>query len=301
MMNTLSKLLINYREHKRLTQQELVSELSQYSKDFKNINTVTISRWETGTTAPSISKKQKLLHFFAQTDCFYSDTDCYYTMLSAYAELYEPLSTVFTKNYQYLIGNFPELELNNSHIHPLMTFSERKAHMEHIVDIETATNAPGYYTITPIQLEALCRHPSTFAIICERKRQHLGHFVMFKIKNSVAESVVRHKRNKYTLGVQDFCGPNEKGTFYVHALYGKNPKIAALLNVHAYIHLFKNMKTVDNVMIFSSRKDGILLTKDYGIELIAQGRDEKYGFDWHGLMSPVEDILFSDTVVKLVF
>jgi hypothetical protein len=55
------------------------------------------------------------------------------------------------------------------------------------------------------------------------------------------------------------------------------------------------------VLIFSSRKDGVLLTRDYGIELIDSGIDETFGFKWHGLMSPVEDILFSDTVVKLIF
>jgi hypothetical protein len=61
------------------------------------------------------------------------------------------------------------------------------------------------------------------------------------------------------------------------------------------------MKTTDNVLIFSSRKDGVLLTRDYGIELIDSGIDETFGFKWHGLMSPVEDILLSDTVVKIIF
>ena len=300
-MNTISELLVGYRETYGLTQQELVRILSRYSDDFKNLNTVTVSRWETGATSPSISKKKKLLHFFASGDCLHSDTVCFRTMLHAYERLYQPLSSVFTRNYQYLIGNFPEFELDNSHIHALTQFTDKKAHIEHIVDIETITNVPDYYTLNPLQLEALCHHPSSFAIVCERKKQHLGHFVMFKLKNDVAESIVRHERNEYTLTIKDFCGQNEHGTFYVHALYGKNPKIAALLNVHAYIHLFKHMKTADNVMIFSSRKDGVLLTKDYGIELVAKGRDENYGFDWHGLMSPVEDILFSDTVVKLIF
>jgi hypothetical protein len=123
---------------------------------------------------------------------------------------------------------------------------------------------------------------------------------MFKLKNSVAQEIVHHRMNEHEIGVTDLCGVNEKGTYYVHALYGKNPRIAALLNVHAYLHLFEHMYTTDNVMIFSSRKDGVLLTKDYGIELIAKGHDETYGFDWHGLMSPVKEILFSDTVVKLI-
>ncbi len=125
--------------------------------------------------------------------------------------------------------------------------------------------------------------------------------IMFKIKNEVAEEIALHKRSEFDLKESDFCSVHEKGTYYVHALYGRSPKIAAMLNVKAYLHLLEHMQNTDNVMIFSSRTDGVLLTKDYGIEIIAQGEDEEYGFDWYGMMSPVEDILFSDTVLKLVF
>jgi|GEM_PF-5167493 len=300
-MNTISELLVNYRAHYALTQQNLVERLSTYCEEFRHINTVTVSRWETGATSPSLKKKKHLLHFLAKEGCFRPDTECYHIFKRAYGRLYTPLSGIFTRNYQYLIGNFPEFKLDESHIHHLNTFEERDAHIEHIIDIETATNVPGYYSLGPNQLKKLCEHPSSFAIVCERKRQHLGHFVMFKIKNSVAEKIVRHHRNEYGITFEDLCAPTQKGTYYVHALYGKNPKIAALLNVQAYLHLFEQMQAVENVMIFSSRKDGMLLTRDYGIELIDKGKDSVYGFEWHGLMSPVEDILFSDTIVKLIF
>jgi len=300
-VNTISELLISYREAFGLTQKDLVEKLVDYSSDFKNLNTVTVSRWETGTTSPSTNKKKRLLHFFASGTCLHKNTKCHDVVEGAYKQLYGPLSEVFTRNYQYLIGNFPEFEINDSHIYSLMTFSDKKAHIEHIIDIETVTNVPGYYSLTPMQLESLCNHPSSFAVVCARKKQHLGHFVMFKIKNSVAEEVVHHRKYEHRISMEDLCGPNEKGTYYVHGLYGKNPKIAALLNVYAYLYLFEHMRTTDNVLIFSSRKDGVLLTKDYGIKLIDSGVDESYRFKWHGLMSPVEDILFSDTVVKLIF
>ena len=138
-------------------------------------------------------------------------------------------------------------------------------------------------------------------MVCERKQQHLGHFVMLKLKTNVAEDIAYHRRSELSLSEEDFCAPSEKGTYYVHALYGCNPKIAALLNVKAYLYLFDHMEYIDKLMIFSSRTDGMLLTKDYGIREVASGKDETYGFEWHGMLSPVEDILFSDTVLKLVF
>jgi len=279
----------------------MVDLISAYSTQFSALNTVTLSRWETGTTNPTHTKKKTLLHFLASTKCFSYSPACHTLMMETYEELYEPLSTVFTRNYQYLIGNFPEFKVDFSSLQMLNDFEHKEEHLEHIVDIETVTNVEGYYSVEQNRLKALCEHPSSFAVICERKRQHLGHFIMFKIKNSVAENIVYHRRNEYTLTLDDLCDVKEHGTYYVHALYGKNPRIAALLNVKAYLYLFENIQYVDNVAIFSSRKDGVLLTKDYGIELVAKGKDETFGYVWHGLLSPVEDILFSDTVVKLIF
>jgi len=300
-VTTIGKLLNKYREHHNLTQQELAQQLSAYCYDFKNLNSVTISRWETGTTTPGCNKKQQLLHFLVSTQCFHRISECYEIAKSAYESLFAPLSKLFNRNYQYLIGNFPEFKIDHSNIHPLTEFPNKSEHYEHIIDIETATNVEGYYSVTKERLRTLCEHPSSFSIICERKKQHLGHFVMFKVKNDVAEEIVHHKRKEYTVTPADLCRPDEKGTYYIHALYGKNPSIAAWLNVYAYLHLFEHIEHIDNVMIFSSRKDGPQLTKDYGIELIKKGYNDFFGFEWHGFMSPVEKILFSDMVVKRIF
>ncbi len=300
-MNAISDLLVQYREYAGLTQKALVETLSTYSDEFKNLNTVTMSRWETGTTTPSLYKKKLLLHFFANSKCLSSDGACHDIIQEAYEKLYEPLSTVFTRNYQYLIGNLPEQRIGQHTLQNLKIFPQREEYIEHIIDIETATNATNYYAITPTILRQWCSIPSTFCVIAERKKQHLGHFIMLKLKNHVAEEIAHHKRNEFDISSNDFCDIRENGTYYIHALYGRSPKIAAELNVKAYLHLFENLKYTDNVMIFSTRTDGILLTKDYGIEIIDSGEDDEYGFKWYGMLSPIEDILFSDTVLKLVF
>jgi transcriptional regulator with XRE-family HTH domain len=300
-LNPISDVLVQYREYAGLTQKSLVETLSTYNNEFKNLNTVTMSRWETGTTTPSLHKKKLLLHFFANTQCLTSDGACHDIVHEAYERLYEPLSTVFTKNYQSLIGNLPEQRIGQHKLENLKVFPQKDEHIEHILDIEKATNATNYYAVKPTLLTQWCNYPSTFCIVAERKKQHLGHFVMLKLKNHVAEEIAHHKRSEFDLNNNDFCDVNESGTYYVHALYGRSPKIAAELNVKAYLHLFDHLKHIDNVMIFSTRTDGVLLTKDYGIQEVAHGVDEEYEFEWHGMLSPVEDILFSDTVLKLVF
>ena len=299
-MNTISALLSEYRKYQNLTQQSLVDELLHYSDEFKSLNTVTLSRWETGTTSPSLKKKRILLKFITATRCK-DDDACYDIVKKLYENLQQPISTIFTRNYQYLIGNIPEQKTEEYTIHSLSDDAYAGDYLGHIVDIEKASQAEGYYTTTPDTLKEWCSHPASFAIICERKRQHLGHFILLKLKNSVAEDIAYYKRDKRFLTQEDFCDVNEKGTYYVHAFYGSSPKIAAMLNVQAYLHLFERKEHTDNMMILSTRKDGVLLTKDYGIKMVAKGKDKEYGFNWHGMLSPVEDVLFSDTVLKLIF
>jgi transcriptional regulator with XRE-family HTH domain len=299
-LNPISRLLYAYRKTYHLTQKDLVEKLSQYANELKALNTVTLSRWETGTTTPSLHKKRLLLHFLAKNGCF-SDGECHNIAREQYENLLGPLSTVFTQNYQYLIGNLPEHRVGEYSLYDLKAFTEKEEHIEHIIDIEVATNSTGYYTLTLEKLLEWCEHPSSFSVIIERKKQHLGHFIMLKIKNSVAQEIAHYRRSEFSLTREDFCNVDEHGTYYVHALYGRSPKIAALLNVEAYLHLFEHMDTVDNVMIFSSRSDGVLLTRDYGIKEVAHGEDEQYEFEWHGMLSPAEDILFSDTIIKLIF
>jgi len=300
-LNPISDLLVQYREYTKITQKELVEKLSTYSENFKNLNTVTVSRWETGTTMPSLKKKKSLLNFFSSSECLTSNNECRDIIYEAYERLYEPLSTVFTRQYQYLIGNLPEHRTGQHKVEDLKHFSQKEEHIEHIIDIEVATNATNYYSVTQSILTQWCTHPSTFCVVAERKKQHLGHFIMLKLKNDVAEEIAHHRRSEFDLTSSDFCDVNESGTYYVHALYGRSPKIAAELNVKAYLHLFENLKYIDKVMIFSTRVDGVLLTKDYGIEIVDSGEDDEHGFKWYGMLSPVEDILFSDTVLKLVF
>ena len=300
-MNRISPLLTAYRKFHKQTQKDLVNKLSQYSNHFKALNTVTLSRWETGTTSPSLNKKKLLLHFFANSKCLTYDATSHNIMNKAYESLYEPLSTIFSREYQYLIGNLPEHRTGQHTLEDLKSFFQKEEHIEHIIDIETATNATNYYSLTPSVLREWCALSSAFCIVAERKKQHLGHFIMLKLKNHVAEEIAHNKRSEFDLSTNDFCNLDEHGTYYVHGLYGRSPKIAAELNVKAYLHLFKHMNTIDNLMIFSSRADGMLLTQDYGIKEVAHGIDEEYEFEWHGMLSPIEDILFSDKVVKLIF
>ena len=303
-MSVIGKLLVLIRQEQGLTQEELVIKLAFASSVFNSLNTVTLSRWETGTTSTSYKKKRGLLKIFTANGWLRSGP-CHNYVRERFEYLCRPLTAVLEHNYESLVANVPTLKvgLDEYNIHSLQSAKVncKKHHFDNIIDIEDASNPTGYYTVTPESLQKLCSHKSSFAIVCERKTQHLGHFLMFKVKNDVARDLTHNRINEHSITNEHCCGATVKGCYYIHALYGVNPTIAALLNSKAYIYLFDNMSGIDNIVIFSSRKDGLRLAKAYGIKTVAKGRNRKCNFTWHGMESPVEDILFSDTVLRLVF
>jgi transcriptional regulator with XRE-family HTH domain len=303
-MNVIGKLLCCIRQSQNFTQEELVSDLAASSLIFESLNSVTLSRWETGKTSTSYSKKRELLKIFSRKGWLQKGL-CHDFVRNRFENMCQCLTVIFDHNYQSLIANVPTLKIGMDEydLHNLQkkNINNKLYHFENIIDIEIASNPKEYYSATPESLQSLCSHRNSFSIICERRRQHLGHFLMFKLENDIAQNLIHNKISEFAITTNHLCKNNENGSYYIHALYGVNPTIAALVNSKAYLYMFDNMTSIDNVVILSSRKDGLRLAKAYGIRTVAKGKNKKYNFIWHGMDSPVEDILFSDTVLRLIF
>ncbi len=300
-MTTIGKFLRLVRQEHGFTQEKFAERLALSGKNFEALNAVTLSRWETGTTLPSYKKRRELLKFCVHRG-YMEKGPCHDFVRSRFEHLAAPLAGIFQHNYQTLIANVPSLRipLEEYRLRDLQREQELLRY-EHITDVEEASNPPGYYTVPPQGLQKLCRHPASFGLLCERKQQHLGHFVMFKLKSEAARRLVHHRLDENLVSEDDLCSGEERGSYYIHALYGVNPTIAALVNARAYLYLFDNMAAIETISIFSSRADGRRLARAYGIKTVAHGRHKGCGFTWYGMQSPMEDILFSDTVLKLIF
>ena len=282
-MKTISRLLQHYRTIHELTQTQLVEELQKYSERFESLTIVTLSRWETETTRPGVKKKQALLKFLFSKGCF-NDPTCKALIRERYAYLQEGLEKSFDRQFKHLIGNFPESDAFEYSISPLKYHPNRESYYNLIVQIEQASNPEGcLYRATPQILVEWCEHPASFAILLESHRQHAGHYIFLKLKNSVAKEV------------------GTKGAYLILTLFARSRKVAALLNIEHYYHLIYHMNTIDNIAIFSHREDTVPMTRDCGIHLMASGIDEEEGYQWYGLSVPLEDILFTDTVVGAIY
>ncbi|HHO65948.1 MAG TPA: XRE family transcriptional regulator [Epsilonproteobacteria bacterium] len=300
-MKIIAKLLRQYRDLQDLTQMELVNALIEYSDKFNGLNIVTLSRWETETTKPGLKKRQTLLKFLFSKGCF-ANTTCRNMIKERYGYLQEDLEKTFDRQFKHLIGNFPESDSFEYTIHTLKDHPEKALYFELIVEIEQASHPTDcLYNATPQILEKWCEHPASFAIVCESRRQHAGHYILLKLKSSVADDIVHHQRSLFSITMDDFCDVEEKGTYLALTLFSRSGKVAALLNIEHYIHLIEQMNHIEKIVIFSRREDAVPMTKDYGIHLVASGTDEKEGYQWYGLSAPLEDILFADTVVEAIY
>ena len=299
-MNFFGQLLYTYRDTHRLTQEQCVSDMMHFSDTFSKLNTVTFSRWETGSTSPGTPKKQQVLKYLFSKG-FFNDREVKAMLKERYTNFEAYLEKAFRKQYRSMIGNFPEQHQSERTLYHLNNYKYKQKHLEHIINIGASMTVEGYYTLSVEQLEAWCSYPSTFAIVSDYHGQHAGHYIILKIKNDVAEDIAFHRKSPLTLSKNDFCAVEEKGTCFVFTFYARSPKIAAWLIVEHYRYFVQNSEFIDNVMIYTTRDDTMLATKNYGIKIVQSGKDPEYGVNWVGMLSPLEDILFSSKVVGEIY
>ena len=300
-MKIISDLLRRYRKLNTLTQSNLIDELINFSEFFSALNIVTLSRWENERTIPGLKKKQLLLKFLYSKNCF-KDNTCRVRIKERYTHLQETLEQIFDIHFKHLIGNFPDADTYQYNIHTLKAYQDKQSYFEHIIRFEKGSNPKTVpYTITAATLEAWCDHPATFAIVCEANGQHAGHYILIKLKNSVADDILYRRRTIYELGLDDFCDTQKNGTYLSLTLFARSAKVAALLNIQHYLHLIDHMSTVDKIALSGIREDIVTMTKEYGVQLVARGEDKKNNYRWYSLSAPLEDILFSDTLVEAIY
>ena len=300
-MNIIGELLYAYRKEYGLTQNELVEALSAFSTDLQKLNTVTLSRWETGTTSPGPGKKKALLTFISTCKDLTLSPILYPMIQERYKKLSDATMSALPGANAFLLGNLPAFDDTHDCIHDLHDRTWQDAFLGHIIDVEKSAHSPGYCRLSRERMEQYLQKPSTFAIVCARRNQYLGHFVMLKIRPKTAIDIAHGQRSKYDIRPEELCSKEEMGSYLMQAIYASNPKYAMLMRTDAYLFLLDNMRTIKDFLIFSTRTDGETMRKSYGIAQVATGEDEHYGFKWFGLLSPIEDILFSDTVIKLIF
>jgi len=298
-LNIISKLLLTYRDISHLTQKELSAELFFFSDAFEAVNAVTLSRWETGVTVPAKQRKVLLLKFILSKGCA-KEEKCLDLFIELYKNIQKPLEDTLSLQLKHMIGNFPESREGEYTLHQLRDTKDTTNHLDILIQIEKSMSTAGTYKVSESQIDKWCSYLASFACLCEQNGQYAGHHILLKLKTAVADEIIHHKREVTTLDENDFCSQKEKGTYLFFAFYGRSPKVTALLSVEHYLFLLENTPYIDNIAIYSTREDIETLLQGYGVAHVATGKDEKHNVTWHGFSAPVEEVLFSSSVLQAI-
>jgi len=299
-MTAYSQLLRLCRERGNLTQKEFVLQLSLFSKHFKDLNPVTLSRWETGVTSPSLEKKKTLLQYILKHGDLDDDV-CYNHIVDMLKSLVIPLREKLNRQCEEIVGTLPvfKVDYDQYNFISLEYYSDLK--LSYIVDIELANHPDHYYKLELSRLREWSAHKSSLCLGCELDGEHVGHIMLLKVSLDLAQKVIQNEQSVFSITSDDLLSLEEDGTYLVHTIFGINTEIVAMLSVKAMLFLLEQRKKITNIAALIMRKDDKTLSMFYGSRVVAQGFDKTYGYKWYGTLTPFSEILFSNTVVKMIF
>lgn len=298
-MHSYSELLQICRQKANLTQKELVEQLSQFSNDFIDLNTVTLSRWERGVASPSFQRKKTLFHYLYQQG-FLDDKECMHYFEESFQDLKQPLALQLDHKYDGLIGNLPSFKVSAEKYLciPMKRYTDEK--LRYTLDIEKANHSRDDYILKHSRLKEWCNFESSFCLGCELDGEHIGHTVMLKVSTETATAVIHHQKSIFSLTKDDLLSSDEKGTYIIHSLYGINAEIMAMLTIRTLLFILENRNKIENIATFITRKDNLKLMHLFGHRVIKKGSDSDGNYIWYTTLTPPEEILFSDMVIKMI-
>jgi len=299
-MQLFGELLKICREEHGLTQKAFVERLSLFSPLFFGLNTVTLSRWETGTTFPGLKKRQALLRYIC-SHRYLEHKQCMKYIYQAYEKLQTPFNEILDHKFPNIIGHFAPFKIDPDRYNFTHVSDYSYEKLCYLIDLERSNHPDNYYDLDIDMLQRWCEYESTLCLGCEIDGEHVGHFLLLKISSETAESIITNRKSVFSLKREDFIPSKEVGIYLVHTFFAVNSEVMAMLCVKALLFLLEERDVIENIVSFLTRNEGVELMRMFGHRIVEEGYDASGNFQWHGTKSTIEEILFSDIVVQNLF
>ncbi len=286
------------RERYDLTQEQLVQELYNTDEEFSGLNTGTLSRWERGSTRPSLSRQVSIIKLFKKYSnhffpCFYDQEN-----------VEDELCRVCIKN---LIGNSKEHILK----FPTKVFtvddikvSHMRSHEDMGLMLKMSLSimsgiTSNYFQIDMNHLKSWALHPSSLFVLAEYEGQFLGMLFALRLKPDIFKKIIAFEMYLHEINENDFASFEEKACSLPMGFFAYNEKTASLLFLRYYAHLIANQDMIIEVgtttVLDGGRKivEAMHLTHRNDLKVEA-GTVSAYS-------APLEDVLINEDVVKMIF
>ncbi len=286
------------RINNNFTQEELVQELYSFSDIFTGLDSRTLSRWEQGSTKPSVVKQVLIVRFFQNfsTDVF----PCFSSSNNAEEEICK-------RGIKNLIGQSKEHIVN----FPSNIFSTGDIDISHVRshnDLDLLLQMPqsilsgradNYFQITVQHLKEWALHPSNLFLLAQSNDTFVGMFFSIRLKPAVFKKLLSFKIKLRDVSHDDFASFQEKACNFPVAIFAYNEKVASLLYIRYYAHLISNQDTIIEVgttpLLQGAKK---LLEKMHCHHIDDKEIDGRILASYS---APLEDILINEDVLKMIF
>ena len=284
------------------TQDQLVNALYRYdSHHFKNLDSVTLSRWERNTTKPNTLKQLSIIKYFQKQIKEALPCWNHYSI----DEVEHLICTVGMKNIlgksQQLILNFPAelMQMDDLKVYPVRNMEKSHKLFEINMDFHKSTNER-YTQISLEQFEKWSQHPSSFFIACEYKEDFAGLFFCIRLKVKVFEKLKKFQIQKCDIEESDFAKNDEVGAVYMLSFYALNYKVATMLFVRYYAYLIARQNKIEQIGVTTALPEVKKAVENMNLELV----NKKYFTNGKSLVfysQSLDKVLATDYVVKMIF
>ena len=283
-----------------ITQEELVNDLYAFNDIFTGLDIGTLSRWERGSSKPSMERQVEFVKYFQSHSgklfsCFEeTETD----------SIEDKLCQVGINN---LIGKSKEHIMN----FPLSSFMvgdisitnlrasddiERALEMPNTLMKNFTHNSPNF---TESTLKKWALNPSNLFLISEINHQFYGMFFNLRLKPDVFDKIMNFETTVFHISDDDFATFEEMGSNYPLMFFANNEKVASLLFIRYYAHLIANQDNIKEIGSTPLRESGKRLVEKMNLQhfkekTIPTGTISAY-------RASLEDVLLNEAVLKMVF
>ena len=245
------------REHSKLTQEQLVSDLYSYDiESFEGLDTSTLSKWERSITKPKLSKQVNILKYFQEKTGVALPCWGNYTV----TETEELICKVGMQN---LLGKSKELVLNFPSkmigAGDLIVSQLRNSEMiDKVIDINIDLDRGFNHKFTelfPVHFKEWALHPSNSFFVCEYKDSFFGLLFTLRLKPDAFEKIMNHEIKEKDIMMGDFASFDEMGCNYIISFFAMNEKASSMLFIRYYAHLIANQKVIAEVGVATMMED----------------------------------------------
>ena len=252
------------RDRLGMTQDALAEALYLFDdRVFEGVTSTTVSRWERGFTAPSVSRIAGLLRFFQEKTRL--PLPCVEARDTAEVEsllcderlhgLFRPKTMV------------TDLDLRSDDFRVVNLRHHARA--EEILEINEMLHRSVNTPFTQVGLETFKRwmeYPGHLFTTVMYKESFLGLLFSLRLKPESFEEVMAFERMKADLTDEDFAAPHEEGSVYMLSFFSLSQDVATLLFRRFFAHLIAYQKETEKVGYVSSFEEAWQLAKRLGLQ-----------------------------------